>query len=109
MYSRRARRSIAARMLSPEPDELLDRVCGLLAGPRVALLHERHDHLLEEAGLALGRGAVHAQVASLDAVLHELRGDLRDLEGVVVVVRVSSQRAAGDEAVATRARAAARR
>ena len=87
MYSRRARRSIVARMLSPNRTSSSTVSAACSPGARVALLHERHDDTRDEAGLALGRGAVHAQVASLDAELHELRGDLRDLERVVVVER----------------------
>src|SRR5690606_9686198 len=72
----------------------------LLAGGGVALLEQRHDHLLHEAGLPLGRHLVHAQVTSLDAEAHEPGGGPGDDEGLAVEVRVAAHLLAHEEAVA---------
>ena len=44
-------------------------------GLGVALAHVRHQHLAEQHRFALGEGAVHAQVAGLDAAPEEPGGD----------------------------------
>ena len=48
--------------------QLVDGVGSGFAGLGVALPKERHDHLLDQAGLAFGRPFVGAKVTSLDTV-----------------------------------------
>ena len=50
-----------------EAHELGDSLGGLAPGVGIALLQEWQDDLLEQAGLALDRNLVAADVASLDA------------------------------------------
>src|SRR5262245_56422400 len=58
--------------LAAEPRHRLERGPRLAAGLWVALLHPRHDDLLDEPGLAVGGVAVQPQMAGLDAVPEEL-------------------------------------
>ena len=79
--------------------EVLERLDRLLAPLRVARAQRRREDLLQQVGLAVGRGAEHAQVAPADAVARELghRGD--DLALGLVEVAHAAAHLALDDAV----------
>src|SRR4051794_7672991 len=59
--------------------EVLQRLDRLLAALRVARPQRRGQDLLQQRGLAVGRGAEDAEVAPADAVARELRDRAHDL------------------------------
>src|SRR5581483_9047056 len=82
-----------------QPCQLAEGLDRLAARLRVPLLQQGHDDLLEEAGLAVGRALVHAQVARLHAEAQESRGQLCHPPGLTVVVAGAAHRLAGEQAV----------
>ena len=74
--------------------EVLQRLDRLLAALGVARAQRRGEDLLQQRGLAVGRGAEDAQVAPADAVAGELGDRADDLAlGLVVVLRAARRRA----------------
>ena len=68
--------------------EVLERLDRLLAPLGIARAQRRGEDLLQQRGLALGRGAEHAQVAARHAVAGQLGDGAHDLAlGLVVVLR----------------------
>src|SRR6478609_5713473 len=77
--------------------EVLERLDGLLAALGVARAQRRGEDLLQQRGLAVGRGAERAQVAPADAVAGQLGDRADDLPlGLVVVARARAQLALDD-------------
>src|SRR5688500_479424 len=80
--------------------EVLQRLHGLLAALRVPRAQRRREDLLQQTGLAVGRGLEDAQVAPRDAETRELRTRSYDFSlGVVVLGRRALGPAADDPEV----------
>src|SRR3954466_7599699 len=73
--------------LGTEAGQVFQAGSGLRPRLGVALLHPRHDDLLDEAGLPVGGVAVEAQMAGLDAEAKELPRHPSGHHGVLVVER----------------------